>query len=98
MKHGELIIKYIYEELFSKNALSAIPKIDVVMPMPSSEIMFCKRALHKYVHVYAYIHICKKLFAKTQSLNLALALQAHFFLEWRLTRFGKELFICSMRI
>ena len=63
--------------------------------MPSSEIMFWKRALFKYVHIYVCIHIymvCEKLFAKLQSLNLALALQAHL-LEWRLTRFGKQLFI-----
>ena len=32
------------------------------------------------------------LFTKTQSLNMALPLQAHF-LEWHLMRFGKELFI-----
>ena len=50
--------------------------------------MFWKSTLDNYVHKY----ICEKLFTKTQSLNLALALQAHF-LEWRLTRFGKELFI-----
>ena len=31
-------------------------------------------------------------FAKTQTFNLALELQAHF-LEWRLARFGKVLFI-----
>ena len=54
-----------------------------------TEIMFRKRSLHKYVHIYTYV---KSSLPKTQSLNLALALQAHF-LGWRLTRFGKELFI-----
>ena len=39
-----------------------------------------------------HIHICENLSTKTQSLNLVLALQAHF-LKWRLMRFGKELFI-----
>ena len=34
-----------------------------------------------------HIHICEKLFTKTQSLNSALALQAHF-LAWRLMDFG----------
>ena len=36
------------------------------------------------------MHICEKLVTKTQSLNLALGLQAHV-LEWRLTHFGKEM-------
>ena len=73
--------------------LSANPEINVSIPMPSSEVMFWKRALHKYVHVYTYIYILEKLFTKTQSLNSALTLQTHF-REWRFTRFGKELFIC----
>ena len=51
-----------------------------------------------FINMYNYTHIniCEKLFTKTPSLNLTLALQAHF-LELRLTRFGKELFIyrCS---
>ena len=40
-----------------------------------------------------HIYICEKLFTKTPSFNLALALalEAHF-LEWRLMHFGKELF------
>ena len=38
------------------------------------------------------LEICGKLFTKTQTLNLVLALQAHF-LEWSFMRFGKELFI-----
>ena len=74
-----------YKEIFSKTH----PIIDVAMPMPRSEIMFWKIPLHKYVHIYAYIW--EKLFSKTQSLKLGLELQAHF-LEWRLKRFGKELF------
>ena len=55
-------------------------------------ITFWKRALHKYVHICMHICTCETLFTKTQSLNSALTLQAHF-LEWRLTRFGKEVFI-----
>ena len=62
------------------------------MPMPTLEIMFWKRALHKYVHTYTHIYISEKLFTKIEWLNLAFALQAHF-LEWHLMRFGKELFI-----
>ena len=42
------------------------------------------------IHIYIYIH--EKLFTKAQSLNWAVALQAHF-REWLLMRFGKELFI-----
>ena len=42
------------------------------------------------MYIYTHIYTCEKLFAKTQSLKLALVLEAHF-LEWRLTRFGKEL-------
>ena len=45
-----------------QNALSGIKKIIATMSMPSSEIMFSKRALHKYVHIYAYIHMRKALF------------------------------------
>ena len=61
------------------------------MPMPISKIMFLKRALHNYV-LHMHIYIFGKLFTKTQPMNLALTLQAHF-LEWHLMRFGKELFI-----
>ena len=54
--------------------------------MPSWEIMFWKRTLLKYVHIYTYIY-------KTQSLNIYIsALQVHF-LEWRLTCLGKRLYI-----
>ena len=42
-----------------------------------------------------HIYICEKLVSKTQYLNLAL--QGHF-LEWRLTRFGKELFIIETNL
>ena len=48
------------------------------MQMPSSEIMFWEKALHEYENKYTYIYMCEKLFTKTQSMNLALALQAHF--------------------
>ena len=82
------IWRLIWRALF-QTTLSANPKIDVAMRMPTSQIMFCKSAIQKYVHIYA----CEKLFNKTQSLKLALALRTHF-LEWRLTRFGKELVVC----
>ena len=41
-----------------------------------------------FINMYIYTHIClwEKLFTEAQSLNLALALQAHF-LDWRLTHF-----------
>ena len=76
-----------------QNAISANLKTEVAMPMPmpSSEIIFWKRALNKHVHIYTHIYICEKLLSKTQSMNLALALQAHD-LEWRLAHFAKELF------
>ena len=41
--------------------------------------------------IYMY---AKSSLPKTQSLNLALVLP-DYFLEWRLTRFGKELFISN---
>ena len=62
--------------------LSTNPKIDAVIPVPSLEIMFWQRDLHKYVHI-----TCEP---KAQSLNLAL--QAHV-LEWRLTGFRKVVFV-----
>ena len=57
--------------------------------------------MHIYIYIYTYqyiyIHTCEKVFSKTQSLNLGLTLQAHF-LEWRLTRFGKERFILCLSL
>ena len=85
----------IYIGVFFQTALSAIPKIDIGMLILSLEMMLGKRPLHKYVHMYAYIHIyLKGSLPTTQPLNLALALQANF-LEWRFKRFGKELVIYS---
>ena len=47
------------------------------MPMTNTEIMFSKRALHKYIiRINILYEICEKLFSKTQSMNLVLALQA----------------------
>ena len=59
------------------------------------EIMFWKRALHKYAYIYIYIYvhafICERLFSKTQSMNLALTWKAFF---WNgLLHLRKELFI-----
>ena len=68
---------------------SANPKIDVAMPMPRLEELFINMYISR--HIYIYIYIYEKLFTKTQSLNLALQLQSQF-VEWRLARFGKELF------
>ena len=38
------------------NVLIVNPKIEVAMAMPSSEIMFWRKALHKYVYIYTYIY------------------------------------------
>ena len=68
--------------------------------MPSSEVMFWrekKPTLHKYVHIYTHTFMYEKLFTKTQSLNLALALQAHF-LKWRLPHLGKEFFTYNIMV
>ena len=56
--------KCIWRALF-QNALSDNPKIDVAMPMPSSEIIFWKRILHKYVDIYAYTHMWKACYQNT---------------------------------
>ena len=57
--------------------------------MPSQQIILWKRALcSKYIRMYT--HIYKQIFSKTQSLTLALQTRI---LDWRLSRFGKELFI-----
>ena len=53
---------HIFERALFQNALSTNPRIDFAMPMPSSEIMFWKRAFHKYVHIYAYVHMSKALY------------------------------------
>ena len=83
---SEWYIKRIWRALF-QNTISVNTKIEFAIPIPSLEIMFWKGGLYKCVHIYAHYQI--KLSTKTQSLNVALALQAHF-LEWHL---GKELFI-----
>ena len=44
-------------------------KIKIAMPLPSSEIVFWKRTLPKYVHKYAYIDMWKALF---QNINYEL--------------------------
>ena len=59
--------------------------------LQSSVMVFWKRALHKYVHICAVIHIWKGLF---QMIIIKIGTEiVSPFLEWRLTRFGKELFI-----
>ena len=45
-----------YVALF-QNALSANSKIEFAIPMASSEIIFWKSILHKYVDKYAYTHM-----------------------------------------
>ena len=52
------------------------------------------KELFTYVYIYMCVHVSEELFSKTWSLNLALSLE-HGFLDWRLTRFGKELFILT---
>ena len=54
------MIMYIRRALF-QNVLSTNPQIEVAMAMPLSKIMFWKRALHTYVHKYAFIHMSKAL-------------------------------------
>ena len=62
-------------------------KIGFQLSMASSEIVF-----YKYVkEILIYTHIYEDLFSKTQSTNLGLTFEIHFW-EWRLTCFGKELF------
>ena len=47
------------------------------------------------MYMYTHIHICEKLFSRALSMNFVLVSQAQFlFLEWHLSRFGKELYIC----
>ena len=46
--------------------------------MPSLEMMFWKRALHKYIHIYAYINMWKALL-KRQFTNLVLTFEIHYF-------------------
>ena len=77
-----------------RNAISASPKIEFAKPITSSEIMFWKIALYKYLPI-THSFICKKLYSKTQIMNFALAFQTHIW-EWRLLRFGKELFMYNI--
>ena len=49
------------------------------------------KELFTNMYISTHIYTCEKVLTKTQSVKLALALQAHF-LEWRSTRFVKELF------
>ena len=47
-----------------------------------------------YIYTRIYVHL-ENPFSKTQSMNLALTLEAHF-MEWRLLCFGKELVISKL--
>ena len=84
---------WIWRALF-RNTLSANPKIDVAMSMPSSKILFWKRAFHKYVHIYAYICMWKAHYQNTIfELDIGAASS---FSEMALSTFCKRaLFICS---
>ena len=64
-------------------------KIEVAMTILSLEIILWKRVLYEYVHGCAYV---KSHFLKTPINEFGITLQFHF-LEWRLSCFGKELFI-----
>ena len=56
--------------------------------------MFWKRAFHTHIYIYLYTltYIYEEVFSKTWSLNFSLTLQTRF-LDWRLSHFGKELFM-----
>ena len=45
--------------------ISANANIEFPMPVSSSEIIFRKKALHKYIHIYAHIEMQKSLFPNT---------------------------------
>ena len=53
----------------SQSKKKSMLQIDVTMPMPSSEIMFWRRALHKYVYMHMYMY--EKLFCQIQSTKFA---------------------------
>ena len=53
---------YIYIHINIYTHIYISPKIEVSMTMPRSDIMLWKRALHKYVPIYAFIHMRKALF------------------------------------
>ena len=77
-----------------KNVLSDHPKIEFAVAMSSLEMVFWKRALHKYEHMYAYIPLYTYVKSCFPKHNLWIW-HWHFkpiFLGWCLSRFGKELF------
>ena len=49
--------------------------------------------IYIYIYICRYVHIYEEFFSKLSSPNLTFALQ-HRFLDWRLLRFWKELFMC----
>ena len=54
------IMDYIYtyiNRVIFLNTISTNPKIEFALPMPNSEIMFWKRTLHKYTHIYTIVHM-----------------------------------------
>ena len=83
---------YKYEEL------SASPNIEVAMPTPCSEIMFWGKKFFINMYIYMHLFICEKLFFlkyTDQTWHWHWNCKIFFFFGWRLTRFGKELFLCS---
>ena len=73
--------------------ISVNPKIEFA----SLEIMFWRRALHQNKHIYTCIHIWNAIFQNI-IYELDIGIVSSFLLEWRLTRFGKALFVCILFI
>ena len=55
----------IWRALF-RNALSAIPKYGLAMPMSNLTIMFSKRAFHIWINAYIYVQSYEELFSKSE--------------------------------
>ena len=102
---------YIWRALF-KNALSTITKKNDLNVNPKFVECTLEKSspyiyMHTYIyldiyeecvctHIYIYLDIYEEHFPQTWSLILALTLETPV-LQWRLTRFGKELFIYIWR-
>ena len=50
-------ICYTFEELFSKMGYAPFQENGLAMPMPSSQIVFWKRAFHMCIYSHLYVQI-----------------------------------------